>query len=466
MCGPASHEMRLCGEPAWSSARLGRVKEDCRESRGTSFLETTVQDIRYALRQLRKTPAFTVTVLLTLALGIGANAAIFTLVNAVLLKNLPVVDPGTLYRLGDNNACCLNGGVQANDGDYTLFSTDTYEQFRKNTPEFEELAAMQAGFGFDPIVVRRAGTQTEARSAAGEFVSGNYFRTFGLQAAAGRLLADEDDRRGAPIAAVMSYEAWQRDYAADTSVIGSTFYVNTKPVTLVGVAAKGFFGDRLSSMPPEFYLPIESMPVLTNAPYVHQADTRWLYMVGRIKPGVAIAPLQQKLSGLLRQTLATTRGFTSERGKAVLARAHVVLTPGGAGIRDMQEQYGSQLHLLMWIAGLVLSDCLRQHCQSFAGARDGTTRGDVCAFCAGSGAGQNRPSTADGERVVGSNGRHRWVGGRLRRYAHAADAGFSRSTDRAHPCQSVDFGDRVCVWAVARDRGSVRGGAGLDRGSG
>jgi macrolide transport system ATP-binding/permease protein len=333
---------------------LGRVKEDCRESRGISFIETAAQDIRYALRQLRKTPAFTVTVLLTLALGVGANAAIFTLVNAVLLKNLPVVDPGTLYRLGDNNASCVNGGVQANDGDYTLFSTETYEQFRRNTPEFEELSAMQAGFGFDPIVVRREGTQTEARSAANEFVSGNYFRTFGLQAAAGRLLADEDDRRGAPIAAVMSYEAWQRDYAGDPSVIGSTFYVNTKPVTLVGVAAKGFFGDRLSSMPPEFYLPIESMPVLTNAPYVHQADTRWLYMVGRIKPGVAIAPLQQKLSGLLRQTLAPTRGFTSERGKAVLARAHVVLTPGGAGIRDMQEQYGSQLHLLMWIACLVL----------------------------------------------------------------------------------------------------------------
>jgi macrolide transport system ATP-binding/permease protein len=307
---------------------LGRVKEDCRESRGISIFETTVQDIRYALRQLRKTPAFTVTVLLTLALGIGANAAIFTLVNAVLLKNLRVVDPATLYRLGDNNACCVNGGIQAVDGDYTYFSTDTYEQFKKNTPEFAELAAMQAGFGFQPIIARREGTQTAARSAVGEFVSGNYFRTFGLQPAAGRLLADEDDRRGAPPTAVMSYEAWQRDYAADTSVIGSTFYVNTKPVTVVGVAPEGFFGDRLSSMPPGFYLPIEAMPLLTNAPYVHDPQTQWLYIVGRIKPGVAVAPLQQKLSGLLRQTLATTKVSTSERGKAVLARAHVVLTPG------------------------------------------------------------------------------------------------------------------------------------------
>src|ERR1700722_15136559 len=98
-------------------------------------MTTLVQDVRYAMRQLRKTPAFTVTVLLTLALGVGANAAIFTLVNAVLLKNLPVVDPGTLYRLGDNNACCINGGIQSNEGDYTYFSTDAYEQFKKSTPE-------------------------------------------------------------------------------------------------------------------------------------------------------------------------------------------------------------------------------------------------------------------------------------------------------------------------------------------
>src|SRR5882757_4563544 len=129
---------------------LGQIKEDCRESRGTSFLETTVQDIRYALRQLRKTPAFSVTVLLTLALGIGANAAIFTLLNAVLLRNLPVADPKTLVRLGDNSNCCVNSGTQRND-DYTLFSTDTYQQLKKSLPEFQELAAIQAGFTYRPV---------------------------------------------------------------------------------------------------------------------------------------------------------------------------------------------------------------------------------------------------------------------------------------------------------------------------
>jgi len=133
---------------------LGRVKEDCRESRGVTFLETTAQDVRFALRQLIKTPAFTTTVLLTLALGIGANAAIFTLVNAVLMMNLPVADPKTLVRIGDQNQCCVRGSAIA-DGDYGVFSTHTYEEIKKSNPEFEDLAAMQAGFEYRPIIARR-----------------------------------------------------------------------------------------------------------------------------------------------------------------------------------------------------------------------------------------------------------------------------------------------------------------------
>ncbi len=277
------------------------------------MVATLIQDVRYALRQLRKTPGFTATAVLTLALGIGANAAIFTLVNAVLMKDLPVADPRTLLRIGDNNDCCVDGGAQEN-GDYTLFPTETYLLLKKNVPEFEELAAMQAGFGFRPIIARRDGSHEGARSVMGEFVSGNYFRTFGLRPHAGRLLSDLDDLVGAPMVAVMSYEAWQRDYLGDGSVVGSTFWVNTKAVTIAGIAPEGFYGDRLSSTPPDLYLPIETMPVLANAPYVHDPDARWLY----------------------------------------LTKAHVVLTPGGAGIQELQEAYASNLHLLMTISGLVL----------------------------------------------------------------------------------------------------------------
>src|SRR3954463_14888938 len=115
-----------------------------------------------------------------------------------------------------------------------------------------------------------------ARSANGEFVSGNYFRTFGLQPQAGRLFSDSDDVAGAPMTAVMSYAAWQRDYLGSAAVVGSTFWVNTKPVTVVGIAPRGFYGDRLSSNPPAFYLPINSMPVLAQALYVNDTNVQWL----------------------------------------------------------------------------------------------------------------------------------------------------------------------------------------------
>ncbi|MDQ1451411.1 MAG: hypothetical protein QOK38_1277 [Acidobacteriaceae bacterium] len=314
---------------------------------------TLIQDVRYALRQLRKTPGFTLTAVLTLALGIGANAAIFTLVNAVLLKNLPVADPKTLVMLGDSNDCCVGVGVRKN-ADYSIFATATWQYVKKNTPEFEELAAIQAGFEPRPIIARRGGSQDAARSVVGEFVSGNYFRTFGLRPQAGRLFSDADDVAGAPMVAVMSYETWQRDYAGDASVIGSTFWINTKAVTISGIAPQGFFGDRLSSTPPDFYLPIETMPVLANVPYVHDPNQLWLYMVGRVKPGVSIPALQAKVSALVRQSLADTRTFADTENKALLPKVHVVLTPGGGGIQNMQENYGSNLRLLMWISGAVL----------------------------------------------------------------------------------------------------------------
>jgi hypothetical protein len=151
---------------------------------GSERQMTLIQDVRYALRQLRKTPGFTLTAVLTLALGIGANAAIFTLVNAVLLRNLPVTDPKTLVQLGDGNDCCVGVGVRKN-ADYSIFATATWQYVKKNTPEFEELAAIQAGFEPRPIIARRDGTQDAARSVMGEFVSGNYFRTFGLRPQAG-----------------------------------------------------------------------------------------------------------------------------------------------------------------------------------------------------------------------------------------------------------------------------------------
>jgi hypothetical protein len=190
------------------------------------------------------------------------------------MKNLPVADPKTLDRLGNDDNCCVNSGGFPDHDEYSLFSTDTWQQLKKNLPEFDSLAAMQAGFTYRPITVRRDGNQENARSVMGEFVSGNYFQDFGLRPQAGRLIAEADDAAGAPIVAVISYENWQQNYAGDPSVIGSTFWVNTKPVTIAGVAPKGFCGDRLTSTPPDSYLPVQSMTVLADVSYVNDPNTQ------------------------------------------------------------------------------------------------------------------------------------------------------------------------------------------------
>ena len=316
-------------------------------------MRVLLQDVTYALRQLRKTPGFTITVLLTLALSIGANSAIFTLVNAILLHHLPVTDPRSLIRIGDRDDCCVNGGWHDN-GDYSLFATDTYSMFKKSLPEFEELAAMESGYAWRPITVRRAGPQTAAKSVMGTFVSGNYFRVFGLSPAAGRLFMDGDDQKGAPLTAVMSYDAWQNDYAGDPAVVGSAFYINTKPATIIGVAPKGFYGDRIDTNPPKYFVPMNAMDAIIGAPYFNDPDSQWAYIIGRVKPGTSIPALQAKASTLLKQEFAPLKTFTDPRARKALPNTHVVLTPGGGGIQNMQDGYKDHLKLLQWIAALVL----------------------------------------------------------------------------------------------------------------
>jgi len=316
-------------------------------------MKALMQDIRFAIRQLTKTPGFTITVLITLALGIGANAAIFTLVNSIMLRRLPVVDPRTLVRLGNSDDCCVNSGTPDN-GEYSLFATDTYLHLKKQLPEFEELAAMQSGFGYSPLTVRREGSGVLARSVTAEFVSGNYFKTFGLQPAAGRLFTGSDDQKGAPFVAVMSYSEWMHNYSGDPKIVGSTFFVNTHPVTLVGIAPEGYFGDRVSPTPPDYYLPLESMATISNVPYLHDPDVDFLYILGRLKPGVALAPLQQKVSGLLRNELAGTKSYEKEKNKPLLPKVHVKLTPAGGGIQNLQDEAKSTMVLLTWIAAMVL----------------------------------------------------------------------------------------------------------------
>src|SRR6201986_491637 len=208
-------------------------------------METLRQDVSYALRQMRLSPVFTLTALLTLALGIGATTAIFSLIYSVMLKSLPVVDPSTLYRIGSGNDCCVEGGPQ--DGEWGLYSYPLFQRVQAAAPEFEQITAFQAaGVQFS---VRRQQGGAPAKPLRGEFVTGNYFQTFGIRAFAGRTLTPADDQASAPPAAVMSYRAWQQEYSSDPSIVGSTFMVEGHPFTIVGISQTGFFGVHLRCNP-------------------------------------------------------------------------------------------------------------------------------------------------------------------------------------------------------------------------
>src|SRR5947209_10777175 len=180
-------------------------------------MHTLALDIRYAFRQLRNSPGFTITALLTLAIGIGANTAIFTLVHGVLLKSLPVSNPSQLYKLGDEYNCCVEGDLQDN---WSMFAYDFYEYARDHTSAFEQLAAAQTTR--PDLTVRRASSNAPADSLEGEFVSGNYFSALGVPAYAGRAIAPNDDKIGAPAVAVISYRAWQQKYGGDPSLVGAS----------------------------------------------------------------------------------------------------------------------------------------------------------------------------------------------------------------------------------------------------
>jgi predicted permease len=310
-----------------------------------------MQDILVAFRHFRKSPGFAITVILTIALGIGANTAIFTLVHAILMKSLPVVDPKTLYRIGDKSDCCINGGFINENGDFDIFSYELYKHFQETTPEFERLAAMQAGS--ESMSVRR-GSETP-RSERSELVSGNYFTTFGIGAFAGRMLTGADDTEGAAPVIVLSYQAWQSLFAGDPSVVGGTVYLQGKPATVVGIAPPGFFGDRIRSNPPSLWVPLSMEPLLDGEKSnLKVPESNWLYVVGRLKPGVNPESLQAKISNSLRQWLATQPAYTENGGTTLIPKQHVVITAGGAGIQNLQQQTGKGLYLLLAISGLVL----------------------------------------------------------------------------------------------------------------
>ena len=335
------------------------IREQYREEEGLPLLEHLLQDVRYALRQLRKSPGFTLTAVLTLALGIGATTAIFTLVQQVMLQSLPVNRPDQLWRIGDQYHCCNSDGY-SEDSDvvpsgWSLFPWEAYKLFRANTTGFEDLAALQADNV--SLAVRRAGSSPGPPDTAnGQYVSGNFFETLGVSAWRGRLLTDADDQEGAPPVAVMSFHAWQEKYGSDPSAVGSTYQINGHAFTIIGVAPAGFVGAKMVPWGmPDIWMPLTAEPMLLGTTArLKNARVDWLDLIGRVRPGTNPKALQAQLQTELHGWLASHLADMSPQEKAVWQKQTLRLSPGGAGFSGLRRDYSESLRLLMVTACCVL----------------------------------------------------------------------------------------------------------------
>jgi putative ABC transport system permease protein len=315
-------------------------------------LDELLRDVYSALRMLRKNPGFTTVAILTLALGIGANTAVFTLVEQVMLRPLPVVEPEQLWRVGETVGCCYSSGYGQND--WRFFPWEAFKLFRANTPAFEELAAFQVGTAL--LGVRPHGSPGAIVTANGEFVSGNFFKTFGVTAARGRLFTDGDDQPGAPPVAVMSFHAWQEKYGSDPSVVGGIDQINGHPFTIVGVAQPGFFGAKVAdSGMPDFWLPLTTEPLVVGATSrLEDPGTAWLDLIGRVRRDTNPSTLEAQLQVELREWLASHRADMTAQERAGWQKQTLHLAPGGAGVSLMRHTYEDGLRLLLWASFCVL----------------------------------------------------------------------------------------------------------------
>ncbi len=305
-------------------------------------------DFAFSIRRLAQSPGFTLTCVLTLALGIGATTAMFTLIQQVVLEPLPVRRPAELYRLGDSDNCCVVSGLQ---GAQSVFSYDLYVYLRDHTPELVDLAAFQAGVvAFN---VRRPGGVT-AESFAGELVSGNYFATLGVVASRGRLLSAADDRADAALSAVLAFPTWERRFGSDPAIVGQSIALNGVPVTIVGVAPAGFYGDTFRPNPPEIWLPIAGEPLLQpEARLIATPTSHWLYLIGRVRPGTRPDRVAPRVGTLLRQWLSALPDLAA-RDLARIPQQQIRIVPAATGVDNLRNELAPGLAMLLAISAAVL----------------------------------------------------------------------------------------------------------------
>jgi putative ABC transport system permease protein len=337
---------------------IAQVKEGVRTVRAGHLLEELARDVRYALRQLSRNRSFTAVAVLTLALGIGATTAIFTLVQQVMLQSLPVSRPDQLWRIGDQPRCCNWGGYNQDGdgepGDWSLFPWEAYKVLRANTVGFQDLAALQAGNM--RLAIRQPGLLGPPSTANGQFVSGNFFQTLGVSAWRGRSMSDADDQEGAAPVAMMSFHAWQEKYGADPSVVGSTYQINGRAFTIIGVTPPGFVGAKMVNFGmPDIWMPLTTEPLmLGTTARIKNPRVDWLDLIGRVSPGTNPKTLEVQLQSELHGWLASHLADMDPQEKAVWQKQTLRLSPGGGGFSGLRRDYSDGLRLLMITACCVL----------------------------------------------------------------------------------------------------------------
>jgi predicted permease len=317
-------------------------------------VESLWKDISFGLRMLIRRPAFTAIAVLTLALGIGANTAIFTLFDAVLLESLPVHEPSQLVLFSDQAGEGTSTGSLPN-APWNLFTTESYEFLKKQPLPFESLCAFRSGE--DPVTVHFSGETDSGplQRANVHLVSGNYFDVLGVNAALGRSLRPDDDKPNANPATVVSNGYWKQHLHSDPNAVGKVAILNGTAFTIVGVAPPEFFGERVRR-PPDYWMPLNFQPQIEQrASFLERTDTYWLSLIARLRPGVTRQQAQEASTVALQQLVTSKTGSeVSAESKASLAKNKIRLFDGGAGISGLRFKYSEPLHILLVVVALVL----------------------------------------------------------------------------------------------------------------
>jgi predicted permease len=309
-----------------------------------------IQDVRYAVRQLRKNPGFTAVAVLTLALGNGANTSVFTVLNGLLLKMLPVRDPQRLVIVGDpKQASSRANGTPSMD----IFSYPLYKQLRDHNSVFTGLCAAATDHHIEVDLGRG---ELPDEKITGRMVSGNYFSVLGSQAAAGRLLSDTDDTaEGANPVVVLGYEYWQRKLAGSLSIVGKDIRLNGFPFTVIGIAPAGFDGDVVGERM-ALFVPLTMQPqIVRGRHWLKSGNNSWLSLIGRLQPNVSAAQAEANVNLVFQQALKSDYGAAlSSDDRNAIQNAHINVKPGGGGVSTVRGDYKLPMLLLMGIVALVL----------------------------------------------------------------------------------------------------------------